>query len=281
MSYQPIGIFDSGFGGLTVLKEIEQILPEYDFLYLGDNARTPYGNRSFEIVYAYTLDAVEWLFEQGCRLVILACNTASAKALRTIQQRDLPRLAPERRVLGVIRPVTESVGTMTRSGHVGILATSGTVESQSYVIEIKKYFPGIAVVQEACPMWVPIVENNECDSEGADYFVKQHIDRLLASDRYIDTIILGCTHYPLLQKKIRQHLFLDISLISQGEIVAQRLADYLYHHTDLADRCSKQGRRDFYSSEEPEVFNRSAAFFYGKEISCRKKTGDVPFGHRF
>jgi glutamate racemase len=281
MSYQPIGIFDSGFGGLTVLKEIEQILPEYDFLYLGDNARTPYGNRSFEIVYAYTLNAVEWLFEQGCPLVILACNTASAKALRTIQQRDLPRLAPERRVLGVIRPVTESVGTMTRSGHVGILATPGTVESQSYVIEIKKYFPGIAVVQEACPMWVPIVENNECDSKGADYFIKQHTDRLLAADRYIDTIILGCTHYPLLQKKIRQHLSADISLISQGEIVAQRLADYLNHHIDLAGRCSKQGRRDFYSSEKPEVFNRSAAFFYGKEISCRKKTGDIPFGPVF
>lgn len=281
MSYQPIGVFDSGFGGLTVLKEIERILPEYDFLYLGDNARTPYGNRSFEIVYAYALNAVKWLFEQGCSLVILACNTASAKALRTIQQNDLPNLAPERRVLGVIRPVTESVGEMTRSRHVGILATTGTVESQSYVIEINKYFPDIAVVQEACPMWVPIVENNECDSEGADYFVKRHIERLLAADPDIDAIILGCTHYPLLQDKIRQYLSPGISLVSQGEIVAKRLADYLNRHRDLAERCSKQGRRDFYSTEKPEVFNRSAAYFYGKEISCHKKSGDVPFGPLF
>ena len=281
MNYQPIGVFDSGFGGLTVLKEIERILPEYDFLYLGDNARTPYGNRSFEIVYAYALNAVKWLFDQGCQLVILACNTASAKALRTIQQRDLSRLDPERRVLGVIRPVTESVGEITRSGHVGILATSGTVESQSYVIEIKKYFPDITVVQEACPMWVPIVENNECDSEGAHYFVKKHIDRLLAADQYTDAIILGCTHYPLLQKQICRYLPDGISLVSQGEIVAKRLADYLNRHTDLADRCSKRRRRDFFSSEKPEVFERSAAYFYGKEISCRKKTGDMPFGPQF
>jgi len=281
MSYQPIGVFDSGFGGLTVLKEIERRLPEYDFLYLGDNARTPYGNRSFEIVYAYALNAVKWLFEQGCSLVILACNTASAKALRTIQQKDLPDLAPERRVLGVIRPVTESVGEMTRSGHVGILATAGTVESQSYVIEIKRYFPEITVVQEACPMWVPIVENNECDSDGADYFVKRHIERLLAADPYIDAIILGCTHYPLLQEKIRQHLSPGIALVSQGEIVAKRLEDYLNRHTELADRCSKQGRRDFYSTEKPEVFDKSAAYFYGREISCRKKGGDVPFGPLF
>jgi glutamate racemase len=271
MSCQPIGIFDSGFGGLTVLKEIERILPDYDFLYLGDNARTPYGNRSFEIVHAYTWNAVKWLFEHGCPLVILACNTASAKALRTIQQRELPGFAPDRRVLGVIRPVTESVGTMTRSGHVGILATSGTVESKSYVIEIRKYFPEITVVQEACPMWVPIVENNECDSEGADYFVRQHVTRLLAADRDIDTIILGCTHYPLLQKNIRRYLSDGILLVSQGKIVARRLADYLERHADLADCCSKQGRRDFYSSEKPEVFDRSAAFFYGREVQCREK----------
>lgn len=272
MSYQPIGIFDSGFGGLTVLKEIERILPEYDFLYLGDNARTPYGNRSFEIVHTFTWNAVKWLFEQGCRLVILACNTASAKTLRTIQQRELPDFAPERRVLGVIRPVTESVGAMTRSGHVGILATPGTVESGSYVIEIKKYFPEITVVQEACPMWVPIVENNECGSEGADYFVRQHVERLLAADQYIDTIILGCTHYPILQENIGRYLSPGISLVSQGEIVARSLADYLKRHLDIAGCCSRQGRRDFYSSEKPEVFNRSAAFFYGKEIRCREKT---------
>jgi glutamate racemase len=274
----PIGVFDSGFGGLTILKEIERILPSYDFLYLGDNAHAPYGSRSFEVVYAYTLDAVRWLFRQGCPLVILACNTASAKALRTIQQKDLPRLAPERRVLGVIRPVTELVGEMTRSGHVGILATAGTVASQSYVIEIKKYFPGITVVQEACPMWVPLVENNECDSDGADYFVKQHIDRLLAADRQIDAIILGCTHYPLLQRKICRYLSTGIRVVSQGEIVAKRLADYLDRHPEMAGRCSRRGRRDFYTSEKADIFDRAAALFYGREIRCRQKTWDMPSG---
>jgi glutamate racemase len=196
MKNSPIGVFDSGLGGLTVLKEIERELPQHDFLYLGDNAHAPYGNRSFETVYAYTLEAVQWLFKKGCPLVILACNTASAKALRTIQQKDLPVLAPDRRVLGVIRPVTEIVGTLTRSQHVGILATAGTVASRSYVIEITKYFPDITVVQEPCPMWVPLVENDEFNSDGADYFVKKYIDRLLAADPRIDTIVLGCTHIP-------------------------------------------------------------------------------------
>ncbi len=276
MDYHPIGIFDSGFGGLTVLKEIEQVIPQYDFLYLGDNARAPYGSRSFEIVYAYTLEAVRWLFNLGCHLVVLACNTASAKALRTIQQRDLPHLAPERRVLGVIRPVTELVGKMTRSRHVGILATAGTVDSQSYVIEINKYFPDLTVVQEACPMWVPLVEYNESDSAGADYFVKQHIDRLLAADRDIDTIILGCTHYPLLKRKILRYLSPDILIVSQGEIVAKSLADYLGRHPEIAGRCSQQGRRDFYTSEKADAFDRSARLFYGREIHCRQKTGDIP-----
>jgi glutamate racemase len=271
MEYHPIGIFDSGFGGLTVLREIEKLLPQYDFLYLGDNARAPYGSRSFEIVYAYTLEAVRWLFNQDCPLVILACNTASAKALRTIQQKDLPRLAPDRRVLGVIRPVIERVGQMTRSRHVGILATAGTVASRSYVIEINKYFPDLSVVQEACPMWVPLVENNEFDSSGADYFVKQHVDRLLAADRLIDTIILGCTHYPLLQGKISRHLTADILLVSQGEIVATSLADYLSRHPEMALRCSRQGRRDFYTSEKAHVFERSAPLFYGREIRCQQK----------
>ncbi len=266
MDYHPIGIFDSGFGGLTVLREIEQILPQYDFLYLGDNAHAPYGTRSFEIVYAYTLDAVRWLFGQGCHLVILACNTASAKALRTIQQKDLPHIAPERRVLGVLRPVTEWVGKMTRSGHIGILATAGTVASQSYVIEIEKYFPGITVVQEACPMWVPLVEYNEFDTDGADYFVRQHTDRLLAADPRIDTIVLGCTHYPLLQRKISRHLAPGILIVSQGEIVARRLVDYLDRHPEIAGRCSRQGRRDFYTSETADVFDRSATLFYGREI---------------
>lgn len=268
--YQPIGVFDSGFGGLTVLKEIEQVIPDYDFLYLGDNARAPYGNRSFETVYAYTLDAVRWLFSRGCYLVVLACNTSSAKALRSIQQKDLPHLAPERRVLGVIRPVTESVGGMTRSGHVGILATSGTVASQSYVIEINKYFPAISVVQEACPMWVPLVENNEVESIGADFFVRQHIDRILEADRLIDTLILGCTHYPLLEHRIRRCLSPDITVVSQGAIVANSLADYLRRHPEIADRCSRQGMRDFFTTEKAEAFDQPATLFYGREIRCRE-----------
>jgi glutamate racemase len=271
MEYRPIGIFDSGFGGLTVLKEIEQALPRYDYLYFGDNARAPYGSRSFETVYAYTLEAMQWLFNQGCPLVILACNTASAKALRTIQQKDLTRIAPERRVLGVIRPVTEMVGKMTRSRHIGILATAGTVASQSYVIETNKYFPDITVVQEACPMWVPLVENNEFDGDGADYFVRQHMDRLLRVDPLIDTIVLGCTHYPLLEKKISRYLSAGIAVISQGAIVAQSLADYLLRHTEISERCTTQGRRDFYSSETAEVFERSAILFYGRPIHCRSQ----------
>ncbi len=271
MDYHPIGVFDSGFGGLTILKEIEQILPQHDFLYYGDNARTPYGNRSFEIVYAYTLDAVRWLFDQNCPLVILACNTASAKALRTIQQNDLPRIAPDRRVLGVLRPVTELVGKMTRSKHIGILATAGTVASQSYAIEIKKYFPDVTVVQEACPMWVPLVENNELDNGGTDFFIKRHIDQLLAADRHIDTVVLGCTHYPLLMPKIRRHLPSPIRIVSQGEIVAQSLADYLHRHPEIAERCSKQGRREFYTSEKAEIFDRSATLFYGRETRSRQR----------
>ncbi len=276
MDYHPIGIFDSGFGGLTVLREIERILPQFDFLYLGDNARAPYGSRSFEIVYAYTLDAVRWLFGQGCHLVILACNTASAKALRTIQQKDLPHIAPERRVLGVLRPVTERIGELTRSGHIGVLATAGTVASQSYVIEIEKYSPGITIVQEACPMWVPLVENNEFDSDGADYFVKQHIVRLLAEDPHIDTIVLGCTHYPLLLRKISRHLPSDILVVSQGEIVAKSLVDYLNRHPEIEKWCSRRGRRDFFTSETAEVFDRSATLFYGCEVhSSRLRISDL------
>jgi glutamate racemase len=268
--YHPIGIFDSGFGGLTVLKEIEQILPGYDFLYLGDNARAPYGNRSYETVYGYTLDAVRWLFRQDCHLVILACNTSSAKALRTIQQKDLPHIAPERRVLGVIRPVTESIGGITRSGHVGILATAGTVASQSYVIEINKYFPEITVVQEACPMWVPLVENCEFESDGADYFVKQHIDRILAADPQIDTMILGCTHYPLLQQKISRYLPPGVVIVSQGAIVARSLSAYLGRHPEMETRCTKQGRREFVTTEKADVFDHLATVFYGREIRCRE-----------
>jgi glutamate racemase len=272
MEYRPIGVFDSGFGGLTVLKEIEQALPQFDYLYLGDNARAPYGTRSFETVYAYTLEAVQWLFDQGCRLIILACNTASAKALRSIQQKDLPRIAPERRVLGVIRPVTEIVGAITRSRHVGVLATAGTVASRSYVIEINKLFPDIAVVQEACPMWVPLLENNEFEGAGADYFVKQHIENILAADPLIDALILGCTHYTLLQPKIVRYLQKDITMISQGSIVARSLAEYLIRHPEIADNCSRQGRRDFCTSETAEFFERLAPLFYGRDIHCRHRT---------
>jgi glutamate racemase len=269
-SASPIGIFDSGFGGLTVLQEIERLLPSYDYLYLGDNARAPYGNRSFETVHTYTLQAVEWLFGQGCYIVILACNTASAKALRTIQQNDLPRIAPDRRVLGVIRPVTEYIGTLTSSGHIGILGTVGTIESRSYVIEIEKYFPLLTVTQEACPMWVPLVENGEADHEGADYFVRQHIKRLFGADPLIDTIVLGCTHYPLLERKIRKFLPSGISVVSQGAIVARSLESYLTRHRELAKACSQRGTRSFFTSEKAPVFERLAAPFYGRAITCRE-----------
>ena len=269
MEYSPIGVFDSGFGGLTVLKEIETALPDNDFLYLGDNARTPYGNRSFEIVYTYTLEAVGWLFDRGCRLVIIACNTAAAKALRTIQQKDLPRIGPERRVLGILRPVTEQIGQRTRSKHVGILATAGTVASDSYAIEINRFFPDITVSQESCPMWVPLVENNESGCDGADYFVRQHIERLTSRDPQIDTIVLGCTHYPLLQEKIARYLPSGIEIVSQGRIVAESLVDYLKRHPGISARCGRSSRREFYTSEKAEVFNRLATLFYGKEVrSC-------------
>ena len=270
MSHNPIGVFDSGFGGLTVLKEITRILPEYDFLYFGDNARAPYGNRSFEVVHAYTLDAVDWLFGQGCPLVVLACNTISAKALRTIQQIDLPRLAPDCRVLGVIRPITEWVGTLSQSGHIGILATVGTVASRSYEIEILKYYPGATVSHEACPIWTSLIENGEFDNPAADYFIRKHVDRLLAADRFIDVVVLGCTHYPLIQEKIAAYLPSGVRLVAQGEIVAHRLADYLERHPEISTRCTRQNRRDFYASESPEFFDHAASLFYGAPIQSRR-----------
>jgi glutamate racemase len=271
MSHNPIGVFDSGFGGLTVLRELTRVLPEYDFLYFGDNARAPYGNRSFEVVHAYTRDAVEWLFEMGCPLVILACNTASAKALRTIQQTDLPRLAPDSRVLGVIRPVTEWVGTLSRNGHIGVLATAGTVASRSYEIEILKYFPDATVSQEACPIWTSLVENNEFDNPAADYFIRKHANRLLAADPLIDVVVLGCTHYPLIQEKIAACLPSGVRVVAQGEIVARRLSDYLERHKEISSRCSQQGRRDFYTSESPEFFDSAASLFYGKPVRSRRR----------
>src|SRR3984957_12209239 len=249
----PIGVFDSGYGGLTVLKALTDRLPQYDYIYLGDNARAPYGNRSFETVYQYTLQSVQWLFSEGCPLVILACNTASAKALRTIQQNDLPRIAPDNRVLGVIRPTTERVGNYTQTGNVGVLATRGTVLSESYPIEIAKFFPEIRVFQQACPLWVPLIENNEHDKPGADYFVKAYMDLLQDQCADMDTALGGCTHYPLLREKIAACLPAGSQLISQGEIVADSLADYLQRHPEIEDRISRSGTSPrFYTTASTE-----------------------------
>lgn len=266
----PIGVFDSGYGGLTVFKEIIKQLPAYDFLYLGDNARVPYGTRSYETVYQYTLECVNHLFDKGCRLVILACNTASAKALRTIQQHDLPKRKGLHRVLGVIRPTTEIVGDYTLSGHVGVLATQGTVSSQSYVIEIGKFFPETQVFQQACPMWVPLVESNEHESPGADYFIDKYLKELIGQSPAIDTIILACTHYPLLINKIKQFLPESITMLSQGEIVANSLVDYLHRHPEIEDLCSKNGQRKFYTTESAEDFSKKAAIFLGSEVASKQ-----------
>ncbi|MBM6881767.1 glutamate racemase [Bacteroides caecigallinarum] len=268
----PIGVFDSGYGGLTILKEIRKQMPEYDFLYLGDNARTPYGTRSFEVVYEFTLQAVVRLFELGCPLVILACNTASAKALRSIQQNDLPYLDSSRRVLGVIRPTAESIGEVTKSRHVGILATSGTINSGSYPMEIKKLYPDIKVTGVACPMWVPLVENKEFGSDGADYFVKEYIDKLLEKDSEIDTIVLGCTHYPLLIDKIRKFTPEGIKIITQGEYVAESLKDYLRRHKETDSRCTKSGECQFLTTESVEKFKESASIFLHEDVSVRSIT---------
>ena len=261
----PIGVFDSGYGGLTILDKIRGLMPKYDYIYLGDSARCPYGPRSFEVVYEFTLQAVSKLFELGCPLVILACNTASAKALRTIQQINLPVIDATRRVLGVIRPTAECIGEITRSRHVGILATAGTIKSESYLLEIHKLSPDIVVTGEACPMWVSLVENNEYQSEGADYFVKQHINRLLDKDPVIDTIILGCTHYPLLLDKIRQFTPGHIRIIAQGEYVARSLQDYLNRHPEMDARCEKGGKCRFLTTESENKFEESASIFLGRQ----------------
>ena len=262
--YRPIGVFDSGFGGLTVLRELVKELPAYDFLYLGDNARAPYGNRSFETVYDYTLECVRHLFDLGCELIILACNTASAKALRTIQQKDLPLMPGNKKVLGVIRPTTEIVGTYSHTGHVAVLGTSGTVSSGSYLVEIEKFFPDLVVEQEACPMWVPLIENNEYNNPGADYFIKRHVDALMAKDPLIDAIILGCTHYPLIEDKIRELVPQNVKLLSQGTIVAKSLRDYLHRHPEIEASCSKGGSRHFYTTDLPDTFDKAAAIFFGQ-----------------
>ncbi|RGF20277.1 glutamate racemase [Phocaeicola massiliensis] len=266
LSTGAIGVFDSGYGGLTILDKIREFMPEYDYIYLGDNARTPYGTRSFEVVYEFTLQAVNKLFALGCPLVILACNTASAKALRTIQQMNLPQSNdPTRRVLGVIRPTAECIGTITYTRHIGILATAGTIKSQSYPLEVHKLFPDIKVTGLACPMWVPLVENNEFRSPGADYFVKQYIDRLLETDPKIDTIVLGCTHYPLLIDKIKQFTPSHIQIIAQGEYVAHSLRDYLDRHTEMDARCTKGNSCRFLTTESPGKFEESASIFLRQE----------------
>lgn len=268
--HAPIGVFDSGYGGLTILKEIRKCLPDYDYIYLGDNARAPYGSRSFEVVYDFTLQAVRYLFEQGCRLVILACNTASAKALRTIQQNDLPSIDPNRRVLGIIRPTVEILADVTRTGHIGILGTSGTVDSMSYPMEISKLHPEFKVVQQACPMWVPLVENHEADKPGADYFIDRYLDSLKSKDREIDTVILACTHYPIMLPKIRGKLDKKINIISQGQIVAESLADYLHRHPEIESCCSKNASCRFLTTENPEKFERLTAIFLDEPVDARR-----------
>ena len=264
----PIGIFDSGYGGLTVLKDIREALPEYDYLYLGDNARAPYGSRSFEVVYQYTLEAVRELFDRGCHLVILACNTASAKALRTIQQNDLPTLAPDRRVLGVIRPSTEIIGQYTTSNAIGILATEGTVASESYVIEIKKFSPQCSVVQHACPLWVPLIENNEYATHAGKEFIQNDVKTLLSRNPKIDTIVLGCTHYPVLQEYIESIVPKGVRVVSQGKIVARSLKDYLQRHPWMDSKCSRNGSVHYLTSENPETFNLQASTFIGSKVSA-------------
>ena len=266
----PIGIFDSGYGGLTILREIRKIMPQYDYLYLGDNARTPYGTRSFDVVYEFTIQAVRYLFKQGCHLVILACNTASAKALRTIQQYDLPSLAPNRRVLGVIRPTVEVAGDISKSYHIGIMATPGTVRSKTYELEIAKLFPNFQVTSEACPMWVPLVENEEYNTPGADYFVRKHIDNLLQQDPQIDSVILGCTHYPLLRDKIRQWMPDNIHIIEQGNYVAQSLKDYLSRHQNMSEHITTDGTIRYLTTEQADVFQAKATIFMDTTVEAER-----------
>jgi glutamate racemase len=263
----PIGVFDSGFGGLTILREFVDRLPAYDYLYLGDNARAPYGPRSFETVYRYTLECVKWMLQQNCPLIILACNTASAKALRSIQQNDLEKISAKARVLGVIRPTTEVIGHYTSSNQIGVLATSGTVQSESYLIEIEKFFPNVRVFQEACPMWVPLIESGEHTGEGADYFIEKHIKNVLKSNPEVDTLLLACTHYPLVKEKIKKYLPSSVKLISQGEIVAKSLKSYLKNHPQIDADISKNKQRLFYTTDSSEDFNKKADIFFGQGVN--------------
>ena len=262
----PIGVFDSGYGGLTILRGIRDLMPEYDYIYLGDNARAPYGTRSFDVVYEFTRQAVVHLFEMGCHLVVLGCNTASAKALRSIQQNDLPHLDPQRRVLGIIIPTAEVMGQLTQSRHVGVLATEGTIRSGSYGMEIQKRFPDIVVTGQACPMWVPLVENNETDNPGTHFFVQKSMEQLMSRDSEIDTIILGCTHYPILYPVIKEHVRSGVGIICQGEYVARSLCDYLSRHPEMDMRCSKNGHIRYLTTENAEKFSEKAAIFLNEKI---------------
>ena len=266
----PIGVFDSGFGGLTILRDIRQRLPQYDYLFVGDNARAPYGTRSRELVYEFTLQAVKHLFAQGCHLIILACNTASAEALRTIQQKDLPTLAPDRRVLGVVRPTVEKVGELTHTGHIGVFGTPGTIASGSYNIEIEGMYPGYKVHGHACPMWVPLVENRESAGDGADYFVKKDISMLMNDCPDIDTVILGCTHYPLLIDKIRKYIPNGVKVIQQGPIVAESLADYLLRHPEIERHCSRGGTCSYFTTEDPDHFSPLASVFVNEPVNAHR-----------
>ena len=266
MRTAPIGIFDSGYGGLTVFKHIHALMPQYDYIYLGDNARTPYGTRSFDVVYKYTLEAVEKLFAMGCELVILACNTASAKALRNIQQNDLPRIAPNKRVLGVIRPSVEEVDSISHSRHVGVLGTNGTVRSHSYLLELQKLVADVTVSEEACPMWVPLVENDEYNKPGADYFIQQHVEHILQKDPTIDTLILACTHYPLLLEKIQKFVPKGVNILQQGPLVANKLALYLERHPKIEQRCTLNATVKFYTTEDPDRFKVAAQTFLNESI---------------
>ncbi len=264
---QPIGIFDSGYGGLTVFRSILDALPGYDYIYFGDNARAPYGNRSFQTIHQYTWDCVQWLLEQGCPLIILACNTASAKALRTIQQRDLQNAGPNKRVLGVIRPTAEVIGNYTQTGQIGVLGTRGTVQSGSYLTEISHFFPDIKVYQQACPLWVPLVENGEHDKPGTDYFVKSYLDQIMAQSPGIDTLLLACTHYPLLQDKIKAYLPANVNVVVQGDIVAQSLVDYLQRHPEIEGKLTKNaGRQFFTTTDDTADFDHHASLFFGEEV---------------
>ena len=270
MKKAPIGIFDSGYGGLTVLKSIREHNPSYDYIYLGDNARAPYGTRSFDVVYNYTLQAVNQLFEFGCPLVILACNTASAKALRSIQQKDLPIISPNNRVLGVLRPTTEEIGLITKSKNVGIMGTLGTVRSESYVIEIEKFFPDLKVFQQSCPMLVPMIENNDFNHAGGEYYIEKYINELLKKGPNIDTIVLACTHYPIIENIIKKYIPENVQLFSQGDLVAKKLKDYLQRHPEIESRLAKNGELKVYTSENPAVFNEKATNLFPEPINAEK-----------